>query len=202
MAYVVNDPMVDTNGVSLVAHTPTTGGPWVQHPVHSGVWLCASNRFYPSVIGAVYASGAPATAEYDVLCDFRYISDTGSVGIVARVSTSAQTFYNAYYLAGQWVMTKHVAGTITNIGALTEALTPNTTYALRFEIRNATKKLFVNGVEKMSSTDNVITAAGLAGVRAGSTVTSTTGKHISNFRLDDLTIPSTPTNESFSAFMI
>ena len=63
-------------------------------------------------------------------------------------------------------------------------LVNGTTSHLKLEIRDATKKFFIDGVERISSSDNAITAAGKAAIRYYNSDWGfgTTGKPLDNFR--------------------
>jgi hypothetical protein len=60
---------------------------------------------------------------------------------------------------------KTVAGVNTSLGTFNEALINGDERTIKLQIRDATKKVFIDGVERISSADNAITAAGRAGVR-------------------------------------
>lgn len=184
MTYVVLDPMTDTNGTSLVSHDGTVGTPWVSHSVSSGTWLCQSNRFYPSVAGLMYTSGDPGIADYYVECTYRYLTNTGAVGAAGRMSTSQNTAYYWYHNANEWVLNSVVNGTVTNpaLGTYAQTLTASTDYTVRLDMQGTAIRLIVDGVERISVTDSAITAVGRAGLRSAAGVTTTTGKHISNYQ--------------------
>lgn len=136
-------------------------------------------------------SGTPASAEYDVTVDFRVLTtgETRAFGPAGRLSTSANTMYLARYSVAntRWEMLKIDAGSATSLGTFTQTLSADTTYTCKLEIRNATKKVYVDGVERISSTDNAVTAAGKAGLRDGSSTagSDTTGHHVDNFLAAD-----------------
>jgi hypothetical protein len=188
MVVIINDPLAGTSG-SLAGRTGPDGTPWVQHPVHAGNFAFASNRVYPSLIGAVYANVAPGTSEYDIECSYQVLSDVSSMGIAGRISPSADTMYYCYYLNSEVVLAKRVTGTITSLAVLAGFTLSVGAHTLKLEIRNAAKNVYVDGILRATSADNTITATGFAGFRAGSTATSSTGKHASNFTVTDLTVP-------------
>lgn len=165
----VSDSFTDTDAVDLVSHTGETGATWTKHSNSpSGGGSITTNELRGNTYNnsCFYASGAPAGAEYDVVAPFHCIttgSDYGG-GVLGRVDTATDTRYNAKHFGGTWYLSKNVGGTETTLGTYAQALVSGTTYVLKLEIRNATKKLFVDGVERVSSTDNSITAAGKAGV--------------------------------------
>jgi hypothetical protein len=98
--------------------------------------------------------------------------------------------YNAG--TGRWELVKCVSAGCEVLAFYSQTLTVGATYAVRLEIRNAAKKLFVDGIQRASSTDNAITQVGRAGIRSGPGVTTaTTGYHLDNFSVD---APSADTN--------
>lgn len=193
MPTFVSDTFTAANGTNITARTGEVGATWTAGFV-AGAFLIQGNRAYPSVAGSVYASGTPATAEYTVECDYTIVSATGSSGPAGRISTSANTYYYTYYdnAAGHWLLVKIVSGTITTLSQWVSAATTGQTYNVKLQLLNATKKVFIDGVERISSTDNAITAAGRAGMRTGAAGTSTTSKHMDNFLAYDGTTPGPP----------
>lgn len=201
MAIVVSDAFTDTAGTSLASHTGGTGATWTLHPIATGTAaITAGNRVRfdgPNGQAAYYtASGVPASAEYDVTWDLHFAStaDDHNVGPIGRASTSAETFYNVFLTNGSTTtveLWKAVAGTWNILGSYAITRSAGLTYALKFEIRNASKKVYVDGVERISSGDSDagLTAAGRAGLLLSSVATPTdsTGAHLDNFVVDDLT---------------
>jgi hypothetical protein len=172
----------------LSAHTADTGQSWVEHPVYASgaLVITDANRLRCSAgVGGYYLNAAPATAEYDVACDFVVLSSTGMfAGPTARMDTTANTFYHVRFNStnGVWELFKFVAGVSTSLGqgpAFT--YTVGQTYNVKLQIRDAAKKVIVDGVEQVSSADNVITAAGFAGIRWSSGNTNSTGTHFDNY---------------------
>lgn len=166
MAFV-SDSFTDTDNTTLQSHTGETGATWTEHANESGndAKIISNQCKHDSSAGvAYYASGTPASAEYDVQATCGAASTaTYGPGIFGRLSTSALTGYLAWSTQTTTTLYKVSAGSYTDIG--------NTSYSwaasdvVKLQIRDAAKKIFVNGVEKVSSTDNTITAAGKAGLR-------------------------------------
>lgn len=197
----VSDTFTDADGTNTVSHTGETGATWTEHPSSSNVNSQAiiNNRMrHQGGTIAFYASGVPATAEYDVEVDVVVFTTFGVVyyGVSGRADTTADTLYYVSYDVpdGRWGLYKRVAGTQTSLGSYTQALTDGVTYALKLEIRDAAKKVFIDGVERISSADNVITAAGRAGFYGYSeaSATATTGIHQDNFTATDVSAAATP----------
>jgi hypothetical protein len=151
-------------------------------------------RAVASTVAIVYyASGTPATAEYDVEAVARPITVAAGASdavVAGRMDTAALTFYCVRYVTAttNWRLTRFVTGTATDLGTnFTQTLTADTDYTVKLEIRDATKKVFIDGVERISSTDNTITAAGLAGMRMVSgAVGDAAGMHIDSFTASDV----------------
>lgn len=172
----VSDTFTDTNGTNLSSHTGEVGATWTKHSSYTGNITIQSNRCVGPADGGdditcYYASGSPTTAEYDVTATLIQTSDDAYSGcsVAGRISTSANTMYLVQRKTGatdQWELYKIVAGSATLLGTWSEALANGDSRTVKLEIRNATKKLYVNGAERISSADNEITGAGKAGTRA------------------------------------
>lgn len=169
-------------GDALTDHVGEVGATWAAHPSAAGEWSWFDERYYPTTPGIVTASGAPSSADYIVSCRYRYLSNTGAVGIAGRIQSGAATCYYAYHNSGQWVLAKLSAGTPTTINTSSQTLTAGNDYLVELSMVGSAISLAINGVTATSGTDSSITAAGSAGVRSAAAVTTTTGKHISHFR--------------------
>lgn len=196
MSTVVLDSFTGTNGTLLTDHSGETGATWANHPSYTGTFQIASNRCRSTLadgtVNGAFASGTPATAEYDVSASIVIVaaSNAGalaSAGLCGRMDESANTLYQASLTEGTgWRLHKFVGGSATQLGStVSQTLSNGQSYAVKLEIREASKKLFVGGVEKISSTDNAITATGKAGVR-GRWATDSGGYHYDAFTLTDL----------------
>lgn len=167
----VNDSFTDTNGVLLQNHTGEVGATWTRHTSYTVNSEIQANRAEASGnTSAYHASGTPATAEYDVSATVNF--DLGGsdilAGVTGRMSTSVNTFYWAVHQsngANQWVLYKVEAGSFISLGTWAENPGTGATRRVKLEIRTAAKKLYVATVERISSADDAITAAGLAGLR-------------------------------------
>ena len=210
-AAVVTDTFTGANGTLLENHVGEVGASWTWHPNYAADLKIQNNRVWGPEWGLYFASGIPSTAEYDVTADLTVLSNAGAIGVVARASTSGtDALYMARYNAtgASWELVKCTTS-CTVLGSFAQTLAIGSTYALKLEVRNAAKKLYVNGVERASSTDNTITQVGRAGIRSGPGVTTaTTGYHLDNFNVNpppstDTTItagPSGATNNTSPSF--
>lgn len=184
---IINDTFTDADGTLLDNHTADDGGSWTRHPVSTaGVdFIVASNRIWAEDgMSIYYHSAEPSSAQYDVVVDFNILtSPAGDPGIVGRLDTADETFYLARYNAAhsEWELWKAVAGTYTLLSESGESLGDGAVRTVTLQIRDAAKKILVDGVEVASSTDNSITAAGMIGVRHNASGnTSTSGTHLDN----------------------
>jgi hypothetical protein len=180
----VRDTFTGADGTLLSAHAGELGAAWTLHPSYTGTLQLAGNRLRATstTATAYYASGVPSGAEYDVTATITRLSGSvNSIGILGRMDTAANTFYMARYSPSAWQLFKFVNGVSTQLGSAVSDSFPDTR-TVTLEIRDAAKKLFVDGVERISSPDNVITAAGRVGVRDSPSVapTDSTGFHLDN----------------------
>lgn len=188
MTTFATDTFTDTNGKALASHVPSDGGTWAVHPSYGPSWDIQANRARPSGAGALYHSGVPAGAEYDVQCDFINLGSSAieNPGICGRFDTAVNTMYHVRHNTSDWQLYRFVSGSVTLLGSYGQILTPGQTYSCVFEIRNATKKIIINGVERVTTPDNTITNAGKVGFRASNSSGATTGIHVDNFSAADL----------------
>jgi len=101
-------------------------------------------------------------------------------GIFARYSTSGSDGYLAQINGSQVQLSKFVGGVETSLGTWTTSWIAGATINLRLEAKDATKKVFVDTTERISSTDNSITAANKAALRIR-------GKFGGDWAIDNLT---------------
>jgi len=200
MATFVDDTFTDTDGTALDAHTGETGAAWTQHPSY-GVGtdsVINSNRLRDADSSnalVYYASGVPAGVEYDVQVTLRRVAGGGQdfSGFFGRLSTTVDSGYFLQYRVDvtEWRLFKADGGAYTQLGSYVQGLTNDTDYVARLEVKDATKKLFVDGVERISSTNNDITAAGRAGMRLIGSATASDGSHWDNFSATDIGVTTT-----------
>ncbi|HXG72832.1 MAG TPA: hypothetical protein VNJ04_19730 [Gemmatimonadaceae bacterium] len=175
----VDDTFTAIDGTLITSRSGETGATWTTHPSPSGQQTISANRARASTAGALYASGVPDTAEYDVEANYHFLTDLNGQSIIGRLSTAAFTGYLFRYSGGAWSFYSVLNGTFTTLSVINAALIAGQTYAIKLEIRDASKKTYVDGVQVNSSTSNTITDAGRVGLREHTGATSaTTGKHI------------------------
>jgi len=147
-----------------------------------------------STSGAVYySSGVPAAADYTIQADVYVASSVPNdvIGVAGRLTAPSNgTYYAAVYNqpTGAWTLYSVANGVKTPLGTpYAQTLVAGTTYRLALDMNGSTIRLLVDGVQRVSVTNNVtITTAGQGGVVLGftattTTVTDTTGMHLDNF---------------------
>jgi hypothetical protein len=191
----------DTN---LDSHTSDSGHTWTWHSsgattkrltVYQSPDTCGRSTAGSTNVVTWYSSSwTPAGTEYDVEWDWVYKSGSSITPcrVVARAAWSGTTLNDAYEVVGNYntgsvTLNKVVAGVTTALGSHT--LSPWSapqTDAYKLEIRDATKKVFVNAVEVISTSDNAVTAAGLVGLGGGTgNGAAAAGLHWDNLTADD-----------------
>lgn len=199
MAIFGQDNFTDTDAVALESHTsPLDATTWTEHGSYTGgLTDIRGNRARTGTVPSLlYNSGSPATAEYTVEVDFYVATVAASVRAVAgRIDTAADTFYFAQIdMAGTGAWTvklfKKVVGSNTQLSSAYTGpgnLTAGTTVNIKLELLDSAKKVYVDGVEQISSADNAITAAGKAGIFGITNNSATTPSRIvfDNFEAAD-----------------
>lgn len=196
-SYPVTDTFTDTNGVILVNHTPDDGGRWRGNSVTSVTSTQAISSNAASEIGFEHLNTAQAaSAEYDVECDMDVAQEAGGAGdgLDGRWDPTVREGYQYDHYEdtspySYRSLSKFVAGTATS---LTFEDASSTLYSyggvaktVKLEIRDATKKVYVDGVEWMSSADNAVSATGYAGFYVYS---SGAGSTADNFSATESTV--------------
>lgn len=166
MAEFVKDTFTDIDGTVLSSHTGEIGTPWTKHISYANTSAITGNRLRCNGAenSTYYAAGLPATAEYDVTGTLHKASVAAAdqAGIWGRLATNADTGYRAiYYNESAYYLQQVVASSIVNLASYSAAMASGD--IIKLQIRDAAKKVFINGIERISSTDNTITAAGRVG---------------------------------------
>lgn len=170
MGIFVHDTFTDPDGTLLQAHTGERGATWTKHPTFSGgdAEIEDNKLHMQSSVVAYYASGISASAEYDIDCDIVLggnVDPDAVIEIYGRFNTTVNDHYDAIanMTNQEWQLRKVVNSSATSFGTFPMTFLNHATYHVRFSLRDAVKRLFVNGVELLSSTDNEITAANRPG---------------------------------------
>lgn len=177
MAVFLNDTFTDTDGVELPNHTPDTGGTWIRQS-GSGQATIQANRCRGSSFQRRYSNNAPpGAAEYDWQANI--YGAGGATYLLARFQ-DMNNHYLARWGGTNYEIWKRVAGVWTQL--TTDAGPAPTDGDLHlFEVRNATKKLYIAGVERTSTTDDELTPAGNVGI----SITGTPLGEFDNAKADD-----------------
>ena len=189
--------------VDLVAHAPSGfGSSWVEEE-RTGVPVqriqavddyAESDRTGLDDRHIYTCRPAPNVNEYDLNVKLLNIATTGLAPwfFVARFTDTSN-----YYSAGTYAANnaadkkifKKVTSTVTEIATGDSNAVDNDT--LKFEVRDATKKLYHNGSEVLSSGDNALSSIGVGGFGLGNAWISTEELVLSwradNFTIDELT---------------
>ncbi len=136
-------------------------------------WQTVSNRATPRTNN----SGAAARAEHDLDSDDHYVgapvryatSVSGVIGVTARFSPTAQTYYRAALdSAGRLDITRTVNGSNTDIASQSRSIAADTDYFIQLEVDGSTIRARVDSDVWLSTTDTQIAGNlrfGLAGYR-------------------------------------
>lgn len=180
------DTFTDAAATLLENHAGATGATWTKNaafPTGSAA-VTAAGRLRGNATNAVYyASGVPASADYDVEADVFVASNAAAAGLVARMSTSAATYYLLDYEVGSasWKLYAVVAGSTLATATAAQALTVGQTYHVRLSLRGSSITCYVDGAAVIAIDDTSISAAGRAGLFFAAADSDSTGYHLDNF---------------------
>jgi hypothetical protein len=191
VATFVNDTFSGATGGALSAHTGEVGATWTNHPSFSTAdpVITAQNRVRgPAAAALVYASGVPATADYDVQADVvaRSAGSGSDCGVTGRTNTSTADCYRSVLSGLTLFQQKIVGGSTTTLGSFVYgSLATDQVIVVKQEMRGTGIVTYEGGVSRVTSTDSAHSAAGRAGVSTFSGGTDTTGNQIDNFSAVD-----------------
>jgi hypothetical protein len=170
VAQFLNDTFTEASNTALTSHTSDSGHSWSAQTdtmtVLGGVGYVGGGSAITTAFQI--SSATPGAAEYDVTIVCQHTANAGNEGSLGR-RTASNTYYTTYCASGTVQLDKVVSGVSTNLGSWAGGLANGVDYTSKLEIRDAAKKVFIDGVERISSADNAITAAGAVGIRARST---------------------------------
>lgn len=189
------DTFTGTSGTELSAYSAS----WVRNSAASASGVnaqLANNRIRISSSSGnayYYHATAPASPDYSVSANVvRRSGDSGSCGVVGRMSTSAATGYLAQHdeFNAAWRLFKFIDGSYTQLGSsYLQSLTTDQPYTVKLEMIGTAIKVYVDGVERISATDSSITAAGRAGINVyanGGTIGDSANHHLDDFDAVDI----------------
>jgi hypothetical protein len=190
---IASEVFTDADNTSLETHSAN----WVKDGGTSSV--IASNRLRHAGAVDYHHTAAPISAEYDVRADIYAVTNTiasSYLAVEGRIAGSGASYdsYVAYINRSsgdgrvdlaKWVNFSYTAiSTVTPLAAA--VIADGTAKRLELILRDSHKQVVLDGTIIISSTDNVNTAAGLAGVGADvSAATNTTGYHLDNWEAQD-----------------
>jgi hypothetical protein len=180
-ATILTDTFTDADNTDITAHTSDSGHSWVEQNGYSPSQQARviSNRLMPrSSLNVYRANLTMPNANYEVQAVLNVLSNTGSIGVTARASSTESTFYYWRYSSNQWALIERVAGTETTLGTFSQTLTAGQTVTVKIVCNGTTIAGWVDGVLRATATNSDITGAGSPGLRAPVSVTSTTGIHV------------------------
>ena len=206
--FVVDSFSGEATNIILTQHTGEVGATWSLLPG------ATASSYVSSSLGSAYcettgtqgnfASGSPASADYIVEADIKYITgvDGGYVGIVGRADTSNITFYHVRYhdVLREFQLYKSINNIFTLLGTYAQILTAGTEYNLKLGLNGSTITVRIDDVLRIPATDSTITAAGKAGIRFN--ITSSTNKYhprLDNYKATDISSTLSPISGSFGA---
>lgn len=185
-----NDTFTEAADTSLVSHTSDSGHTWTKD-FGNVLTVIAAGDYIANTAptnSSRYSLGVtPASAEYDVQADVVSTIEW-SGGVLGRIDTAADDRYTAVYENSLWKLWKTDAGVTTTLATYSGDSTNGVTRTVKLEIRDATKKVYVGGVERISSTDNAITATGKPGIYWDG---NSTGTQMDNWSSTDAAAAST-----------
>lgn len=155
----------------LEAHAPDVGGAWTRLTGASGIQILAASDDARNAAGDDtndYANAAvPPSAEYVIGVNVLFTS--GSPNGLVEVFGRGNIVTGSGYLArvqgnGTVSLIRVVAGVRTVLATTSMTLARNVTHTVLFSIRNSAKEVYVDGVLRVSSTDNTVTGAGVVGL--------------------------------------
>ncbi len=199
------DSFTGATNATLASRAGETGATWTQ--LVGTQQLSSQDRAFRNGTGyaAAYTSVTPASANYSVEADL--VRRGGplagdSVGVMGRVNPAATAFYAARWTTGKtWELTEinGAPPTVLATSGVQADLPQDQPVRLRLEMTGntpTTLNLYVDGVLKVSATDNAapFTGAGKAGIVDGdysgtANKTYATGVHLDNFQVSVSTYP-------------
>ncbi len=177
-----SDDFTNTAGTTLEGHNAT----WVKKS-STGAVITDVNSIRPGAggVGIDYHLDTISAAggEYSVYGNLvRRGTNVVAAGIKGRAVDINNRYTGLWTNNGSdaWVLEKRLSGSYTNLAYYFVGTTIDQVYAVELRITDGTKKVFIDGVERISSTDNALTAAGVAGVQffEVGTVSNTSGAHL------------------------
>lgn len=193
------DTFIEAAGTpALTAHTPTgtnAGTAWTQEIISGSAFQRVDSANDYAEADSIEVNNRhlytlqpdPAVSEYDVLLTAAGVSvaTTAPLGLIARMTDASNMYGAATYRASDAAdkkIWKMVATVVTELASGDAGVTAGDVF--KFEIRDATKKLFQGATERLSTSDNALTSPGRAGFFQGNVFVAADDIN-SNWKIDD-----------------
>ncbi len=212
---VVYDSFTETSNTDITSHTPDTGTSWTEvydSYTTSEAYILATTDVLKGAasvasVGQAFTAQPSATGtDQDVTFTIKNkptVTGTRPTGAFARY-TDNNNFYHVQILQNESStnsvsLIKMVSGTATTLQSSDETIAVND--VVKLEIRDATKKVYINDIEILSDTDNSITSGTGWGLYIGNFNGAGGGTfHMrAEWELDDFTAEEPATNTAPSA---
>ena len=215
MAVVIQDAFTVGADTDLKNHTPTdvgTGYTEIENTTIAAFWQvnAAADRLHSSGIDSsdrfLYtAQGTYTSAEYDVQIGINNQAGADDpLWLLGRVTDTSNYYGAAFYanVGTDIYIIKNVADTVTDLASADTDFNGNNWAGttIKFEIRDATKKIFADDgggmTELLSDPDNAITAVGEAGLALGNIRFAT--DDVALWRCDDFLVTEAAVGDDLS----
>jgi hypothetical protein len=187
----VLDTFTGTDGTVLSSHVGETGATWDFRDGYTDVASIKSNRLWAASLTHYFASGIPASADYEVSADIYIASQLsgGVAGVAIRSRTKSDISYTGHFgMSGAsafcYILGYPGAGGIGFAGVATPSV--GSTHTLKLKAQGTALSLYWDGALVVGPVTNTgYLTAGRAGVIIGGG-SSTTGFHLDNITAVDL----------------
>lgn len=187
MAVLAGDTFTDADGVLLTAHAATSGESWVLN-FGASPEILGDRLVHPDDAANIsYLNHTPASADYEVQCDFRCLTNLDYIpALHARLDTATNTGYYVTYNASAGRFECNAGGNF--LGSYAQALAPGddiqlkigcvgTAIVFSFKFLAAT-----SWVAMVSVTDSAYAATGFGALLVRAATTGA-GWHADNFKV-------------------
>ncbi len=183
--FFVNDTFTDTAGDQIISqHTGETGATWSLKTGNPAAWTISNTgkaMQTAATLDIIMASGVPSSADYDVRCELDFLTVQGNVYCGGRLTATGENGYYAGYAPDTkvWELSRRGSFALLNTWPATVSTGVHT---IIMKFRGTSITVEIDGIQRLSATDNTITAAGRAGILGyNSNATQTTGIHMASF---------------------
>lgn len=177
MGIVASDDFDRTPGDAI-----SVGYPWTLASGSTVVISSGQRAYVTTNTATLYTqSGVVYPDDYEVSLDLFRLSAGGySAGPIGRVSSSS-AFYHARYDTNSGAWQLYQFGPAVLLGSWSESVAVGAYRRLTLRMVGDQISMLVDGVERVTATNSVHSAGGVAGFRVLGMGTNTTGMHIDNW---------------------